>query len=225
MIRRPPRSTRTDTLFPYTTLFRSVEITEVSGDLNLLAELVLTILAEEGAPSAWRSSEIKTAPGVRLPVTRNGFDRHRIEIDYQVRGARPRLIEVPEIINERIAGPRVLIVIAPVTIGGGAREFRIDEFGYWANPDPGEDCKRTSWQGETRTERNRRVRGYGSRLNTLRDSVEGSEGTVRIDGGCSGRVAVVLVVGIVAADRKRNREFRGSPFQRAAGIIACIHTA
>src|SRR3546814_18928759 len=29
MIRRPPRSTRTDTLFPYTTLFRSV-LTEAS---------------------------------------------------------------------------------------------------------------------------------------------------------------------------------------------------
>src|SRR3546814_19656280 len=28
MIRRPPRSTRTDTLFPYTTLFRSTEIIE-----------------------------------------------------------------------------------------------------------------------------------------------------------------------------------------------------
>src|SRR3546814_2615967 len=27
MIRRPPRSTRTDTLFPYTTLFRSTTIT------------------------------------------------------------------------------------------------------------------------------------------------------------------------------------------------------
>src|SRR3546814_12667970 len=26
MIRRPPRSTRTDTLFPYTTLFRSLEV-------------------------------------------------------------------------------------------------------------------------------------------------------------------------------------------------------
>src|SRR3546814_6361218 len=26
MIRRPPRSTRTDTLFPYTTLFRSMKI-------------------------------------------------------------------------------------------------------------------------------------------------------------------------------------------------------
>src|SRR3546814_11592708 len=27
MIRRPPRSTRTDTLFPYTTLFRSLGVT------------------------------------------------------------------------------------------------------------------------------------------------------------------------------------------------------
>src|SRR3546814_9571398 len=27
MIRRPPRSTRTDTLFPYTTLFRSLDVT------------------------------------------------------------------------------------------------------------------------------------------------------------------------------------------------------
>src|SRR3546814_8036570 len=29
MIRRPPRSTRTDTLFPYTTLFRSVVLQEL----------------------------------------------------------------------------------------------------------------------------------------------------------------------------------------------------
>src|SRR3546814_8482986 len=32
MIRRPPRSTRTDTLFPYTTLFRSEAI---AGDVGL----------------------------------------------------------------------------------------------------------------------------------------------------------------------------------------------
>src|SRR3546814_6516151 len=31
MIRRPPRSTRTDTLFPYTTLFRSCSIKSVAG--------------------------------------------------------------------------------------------------------------------------------------------------------------------------------------------------
>src|SRR3546814_11000058 len=30
MIRRPPRSTRTDTLFPYTTLFRSVQRLQVA---------------------------------------------------------------------------------------------------------------------------------------------------------------------------------------------------
>src|SRR3546814_9866837 len=31
MIRRPPRSTRTDTLFPYTTLFRSGHVQHVFG--------------------------------------------------------------------------------------------------------------------------------------------------------------------------------------------------
>src|SRR3546814_14456073 len=31
IIRRPPRSTRTDTLFPYTTLFRSVLVLAVQG--------------------------------------------------------------------------------------------------------------------------------------------------------------------------------------------------
>src|SRR3546814_5150893 len=34
MIRRPPRSTRTDTLFPYTTLFRSVRATGLTRVLQ-----------------------------------------------------------------------------------------------------------------------------------------------------------------------------------------------
>src|SRR3546814_14031316 len=42
MIRRPPRSTRTDTLFPYTTLFRSLEIADVPGEavVHLVGQLV-----------------------------------------------------------------------------------------------------------------------------------------------------------------------------------------
>src|SRR3546814_4927285 len=39
MIRRPPRSTRTDTLFPYTTLFRSVlrlDIARVKGEVRVV---------------------------------------------------------------------------------------------------------------------------------------------------------------------------------------------
>src|SRR3546814_3106034 len=35
MIRRPPRSTRTDTLFPYTTLFRSVSAFSVSSERRM----------------------------------------------------------------------------------------------------------------------------------------------------------------------------------------------
>src|SRR3546814_5453602 len=40
MIRRPPRSTRTDTLFPYTTLFRSPEqrFVEVTGPVTITSE-------------------------------------------------------------------------------------------------------------------------------------------------------------------------------------------
>src|SRR3546814_4161842 len=34
MIRRPPRSTRTDTLFPYTTLFRSAQKLQEAGNLD-----------------------------------------------------------------------------------------------------------------------------------------------------------------------------------------------
>src|SRR3546814_5717541 len=35
MIRRPPRSTRTYTLFPYTTLFRSNELAELAASVSL----------------------------------------------------------------------------------------------------------------------------------------------------------------------------------------------
>src|SRR3546814_5683323 len=38
MIRRPPRSTRTDTLFPYTTLFRSQVFSFLPGHLLRLAD-------------------------------------------------------------------------------------------------------------------------------------------------------------------------------------------
>src|SRR3546814_5213947 len=45
MILRPPRSTRTDTLFPYTTLFRSISI--ISHDLRLPLSSML-MLGEGG---------------------------------------------------------------------------------------------------------------------------------------------------------------------------------
>src|SRR3546814_13974027 len=39
MIRRPPRSTRTDTLFPYTTLFRSLRIAKRRLDAGVTSAL------------------------------------------------------------------------------------------------------------------------------------------------------------------------------------------
>src|SRR3546814_18445398 len=47
MIRRPPRSTRTDTLFPYTTLFRSPDWVRVT---QTEAIDFLTRIAAEAAP-------------------------------------------------------------------------------------------------------------------------------------------------------------------------------
>src|SRR3546814_9338549 len=47
MIRRPPRSTRTDTLFPYTTLFRSAGLLEVEGRLLRIVGALLDILREQ----------------------------------------------------------------------------------------------------------------------------------------------------------------------------------
>src|SRR3546814_1415095 len=49
MIRRPPRSTRTDTLFPYTTLFRSIEIPREAGP-EIAAGILLNPSADEVRP-------------------------------------------------------------------------------------------------------------------------------------------------------------------------------
>src|SRR3546814_18137670 len=55
MIRRPPRSTRTDTLFPYTTLFRSWR-------RGLLIGVPLAILAWGGYSITHRGSPAPAAP-------------------------------------------------------------------------------------------------------------------------------------------------------------------
>src|SRR3546814_2778016 len=78
MIRRPPRSTRTDTLFPYTTLFRSFQTKNRGSQRNaapvadraahaqaLLAALdALPDLRAEGLPGIY--PEIGSRPNDRL---------------------------------------------------------------------------------------------------------------------------------------------------------------
>src|SRR3546814_8621919 len=96
MIRRPPRSTRTDTLFPHTTLFRSrgvgrigitVEAREreparpVGKDAR--ADRVMDLLIGIGEALAQRVGSD------RAPVERDGAGVRRQEPDYPTRPIRP----------------------------------------------------------------------------------------------------------------------------------------
>src|SRR3546814_4265464 len=76
MIRRPPRSTRTDTLFPYTTLFRSPRIAHAAFDPDALGLVILEHLHVEAAQAdhgiaRGRSGKLDHAPHpfiVRFPT-------------------------------------------------------------------------------------------------------------------------------------------------------------
>src|SRR3546814_16587049 len=46
MLRRPPRSTRTDTLFPYTTLFRSVSMPDAGAVRDALAACPFVVVSD-----------------------------------------------------------------------------------------------------------------------------------------------------------------------------------
>src|SRR3546814_17683220 len=84
MIRRPPRSTRTDTLFPYTTLFRSlgghvnhggaalgVEVAEFAGGFRShysgFAEAVMAIVGRGEQPA--RALPAGAASAANFPAT------------------------------------------------------------------------------------------------------------------------------------------------------------
>src|SRR3546814_21049951 len=74
MIRRPPRSTRTDTLFPYTTLFRSADAPDSGGGEAmdrrgaLPARLqLLHAAAGAGGPATRGLCRLAAAPHCRRP--------------------------------------------------------------------------------------------------------------------------------------------------------------
>src|SRR3546814_13681777 len=83
MIRRPPRSTRTDTLFPYTTLFRSMIGVNLRGmDNNMLTQIGLVVLIALAAKNA-----ILVVEFARQAEQDDGLP----PIDAAVRAARDRL--------------------------------------------------------------------------------------------------------------------------------------
>src|SRR3546814_17982711 len=65
MIRRPPRSTRTDTLFPYTTLFRSALDVTIQG--QILAK-VLQLAETLGMSLIWITHDLGVVAGLAHTV-------------------------------------------------------------------------------------------------------------------------------------------------------------
>src|SRR3546814_2959331 len=66
MIRRPPRSTRTDTLFPYTTLFRSG--IGIVGVEDRTSESRSSGVAWKPSPGVWRAIEAAISASISMPL-------------------------------------------------------------------------------------------------------------------------------------------------------------
>src|SRR3546814_2190628 len=77
MIRRPPRSTRTDTLFPYTTLFRSPDLAgRGRQDRAFLQHVRPEILLDEDQPGSARVRGEAEPARRKLPGGRGSREGH-----------------------------------------------------------------------------------------------------------------------------------------------------
>src|SRR3546814_2586259 len=84
MIRRPPRSTRTDTLFPYTTLFRSIPLLQAVADdgaWKLRNGMTWHAkFANENSPEATHASRLSSVNG-----TKSRSEEHTSELQSLMR--------------------------------------------------------------------------------------------------------------------------------------------
>src|SRR3546814_6425435 len=129
MIRRPPKSTRTDTLFPYTTLFRSPAEARVDGQTGQTstelgeAHVAVARLAERGQLLEQGDSVLDAAgvgrldEGERLDVAQP----ERCHLQDDRRQVRAEDLWIGEL---RAAGEVLLGVETDAGAGGGAADAR-----------------------------------------------------------------------------------------------------
>src|SRR3546814_21017921 len=96
MIRRPPRSTRTDTLFPYTTLFRSTRVTTAETDITARPTSAQLAAPEGAAGIGYANSDVKG----KLAENRSLLD-YWLAIDIEYNNA---------ISRAEVAGIRALVI-------------------------------------------------------------------------------------------------------------------
>src|SRR3546814_11067921 len=77
MLRRPPRSTRTDTLFPYTTLFRSIEELKQRASQQMRARIAtIPDGVYEGSAVVDSDGVVDEPLLIRMKVTKTGEELH-----------------------------------------------------------------------------------------------------------------------------------------------------
>src|SRR3546814_6881132 len=111
MIRRPPRSTRTDTLFPYTTLFRSKSSRKHGSQLQLQLSIVIDVVGalppvtstwqEVACPARRAMDRQMAAPCPSWPDGLMGGDKPHVQGEIRTRHksarrlARSRTLQIP----------------------------------------------------------------------------------------------------------------------------------
>src|SRR3546814_19359549 len=122
MIRRPPRATRTDTLVPYTTLFRSEDLDpprEVAGAAQAQLQALVAFGFESDAPVLWQSSRSDAYQATldRLLAEDRAFECHCSRGDLAgTGGVHRQCMRVAHRVD-----PAVRLRVGDGTVGGFAR--------------------------------------------------------------------------------------------------------
>src|SRR3546814_11496765 len=121
MIRRPPRSTRTDTLFPYTTLFRSVSLGVQIGPLvgalgvsGIAIAFAVTAILE----NVFASVLLKTRRPIRVGDQVLTQERAGTVVDINLRA----------VVLDSFDGERVVIPSSMVKIGSASCRERVCQY-------------------------------------------------------------------------------------------------
>src|SRR3546814_11113473 len=88
MLRRPPRSTRTDTLFPYTTLFRSVRLRDMGDDMGDRARFDRVVIDGIPASRFHNGGRLAFGPDGMLYVTTGDASKPEIAQDLESLGGK-----------------------------------------------------------------------------------------------------------------------------------------
>src|SRR3546814_11471046 len=125
MIRRPPRSTRTDTLFPYTTLFRSAQIQPGVSTRDDVAVIL-------GTPTTVSTFEDNIWYYIGQRTEKSAFwnpeivDRRVLEVTFDDQGV---VRTIQELGME--GGPEVALVDSQTPTSGRKSPFFEQQLGEW----------------------------------------------------------------------------------------------